>query len=395
MKRTSLLSLLAVLLLTTAPAAFAQNSAKLVQFDDAPGDGGMPTHDFGKIKEADGKANHSFKFKNVSGGPVKLTYVKASCGCTATESTKGAVKPGEMGTVDAAFDPKNKGDKDFNKTITVKIAKADANGNVLDSVNVQTELLRIKGFVIARQKDFTDFYPKEMGSFRLTSNHFNFPKVTPKDKLTKDFTIYNQGDKPVLIQEVKGTDYVTIDFASKTVNPKDSVKATLHYDGSKVNDWDFVSGNITLITNDEKEAEKKLFVSATVLPYVDTTANKGAKATIKFEKEAHDFGDIKDNEKQETVFSFTNVGTKPLEILKTKATCGCTTTQPDKNLLQPGETSSIKVTFNPAGKSGKQTKQVTVITNDPEHPAVKLSISSNIQKVETPGAPATPVTPGK
>jgi len=76
-----------------------------------------------------------------------------------------------------------------------------------------------------------------------------------------------------------------------------------------------------------------------------------------------DFGKIKEGETLEVSFRFKNVGDKPLVISNVSASCGCTVPETPKKPYQPGETGVIKASFNSAGKSGAQAKQVNVFAN--------------------------------
>lgn len=51
----------------------------------------------------DKQAIAHFKYQNVGTAPVHFKYVKASCGCTAAQSQKDQVNPGEKGEVTATF----------------------------------------------------------------------------------------------------------------------------------------------------------------------------------------------------------------------------------------------------------------------------------------------------
>lgn len=75
-------------------------------------------HDFGEIKEADGKVSHTFEITNRGDAPLVITRVIASCGCTTPEWTKEPIAPGKKGSVDITFDPKNRPGP-FAKTISV------------------------------------------------------------------------------------------------------------------------------------------------------------------------------------------------------------------------------------------------------------------------------------
>lgn len=110
---------------------------------------------------------------------------------------------------------------------------------------------------------------------------------------------------------------------------------------------------------------KKFFASllliavATVAGY----AQGGAKFEFKDKNDTYDFGTVKEGEKVVHVFEFKNSGDKPLQILKVEASCGCTTPDWPKTPIMPGKTSSIKVTFNTAGKAGPAYKDVTIKSN--------------------------------
>ena len=76
-----------------------------------------------------------------------------------------------------------------------------------------------------------------------------------------------------------------------------------------------------------------------------------------------DFGKIVEGKNLEVSFRFKNVGDKPLVISNVSASCGCTVPETPKKPYQPGETGVIKASFNSAGKSGAQAKQVNVFAN--------------------------------
>ena len=86
-------------------------------------------------------------------------------------------------------------------------------------------------------------------------------------------------------------------------------------------------------------------------------------ADIKYKAPTFDFGKIKQGEKVTHSFAFTNTGKAPLIVTNAVASCGCTTPVWPKTPVMPGDTASISVTFNSAGKSGLQDKLITVSSN--------------------------------
>lgn len=86
------------------------------------------THEFGTIEQ--GKPiSYEFTFTNTTNKDITLTNVKASCGCTATNYTKTAVKPGERGTVTATYNAAAGGA--FHKTVTVMTSEENSAAKII------------------------------------------------------------------------------------------------------------------------------------------------------------------------------------------------------------------------------------------------------------------------
>jgi len=84
---------------------------------------------------------------------------------------------------------------------------------------------------------------------------------------------------------------------------------------------------------------------------------------IAFEKEVHDFGIIIEGEKVSYTFKFKNIGKSDLIIKEAKASCGCTVPKYPHQPIAPGEEGSIEVIFDSGGRTGRQSKTITVWTN--------------------------------
>ena len=94
----------------------------------------------------------------------------------------------------------------------------------------------------------------------------------------------------------------------------------------------------------------------------------------------HNFGKINQGDKVSHVFVITNSGGDLLIIEHVQASCGCTAATPEKNELAPGESTNLEVVFNSAGRNGAQKKNITIKSNDPENPLVKLVVTATVIK---------------
>lgn len=75
------------------------------------------------------------------------------------------------------------------------------------------------------------------------------------------------------------------------------------------------------------------------------------------------FDTIYEGDKVHHDFRLKNTGTKNLLIANAFGSCGCTVPEYPKDPVKPGDTATIKVTFNSTGKHDEQHKNVTLVCN--------------------------------
>ena len=81
-------------------------------------------------------------------------------------------------------------------------------------------------------------------------------------------------------------------------------------------------------------------------------------------------------------FTVRNTGKKTLEIDKVSTSCGCTLAEIESNQIRPGESTGLRVTFNPKlmeeEVKGKISRIIFIKSNDPETPEVEIKITANV-----------------
>lgn len=95
---------------------------------------------------------------------------------------------------------------------------------------------------------------------------------------------------------------------------------------------------------------------------------------LQLEAREHDFGQMKRGETRSHVFRFANAGAGELRIEGVKASCGCTALLLSERRIPPGGTGQIRVTFRALSVGEQMEKWVTLRSNDPQEPVVKLKI---------------------
>ncbi len=338
-------------------------------------------HDYGVIKEENGKATCKYIFKNKGNDTLLLKSVQPGCGCTTSDWTKGPVLPGKSGFISATYDPTARPGV-FNKSINVTTNDPD---------NAVVVLI-IKGDVTPKPKSAADLYQQKSGNIGFINSHLTFGKMTPTQTKTDTIKIYNYAKQALTLTIKNLPAHLTAKVIPELLKPEKEGILLITYNAEIKKDFGFIYDTFILSTNDSVEPEKRINVSAEI--YDDFTTmtqeQKDKAPKIEFKNTNYNFGKVTNGELVNYSFEFTNTGKSDLIIRKTKASCGCTASNPEKTLLKPGETSNINISFNSTGRTGSQHKNVTVITNDPVNFNTVLNIEGEVldKKVEGEAAPA-------
>jgi hypothetical protein len=106
-----------------------------------------------------------------------------------------------------------------------------------------------------------------------------------------------------------------------------------------------------------------------------TTQSGQRRPKVLVDAPIHDFGAVERDTKATHVFKITNLGNAPLELEAGETTCTrCTITKLEKTHVAPGETADVKVEYLTTQSQPRFRQHATILTNDPEHPTVDLTI---------------------
>jgi len=108
------------------------------------------------------------------------------------------------------------------------------------------------------------------------------------------------------------------------------------------------------------------------------TPSEAVDGNLKVSELEWDFGYIPKGATVTHRFVLTNVGDKPMKIVKVKPACGCTNAPLTKDLLQPGESADLEITFNSRGFTGKANKSVNINTDDSLNPVTILKFTTDV-----------------
>ncbi len=365
--------LLVAMGLAAAPAVQAQQLVERQGFEKRLASVQFQTsdHDFGEVGEEAGPVRYRFEFTNNGEVPVKVLDVKASCGCTTPEWSKEEIEPGKTGFITAEYNPLNRPGQ-FHKTLTVTT-----------NTEPNTTILNIRGVVKPKPRTAEDDFPTALGRLRLKTRGLSIGKITTEKPVVKKFEVYNQGEKELSFSKknIEAPVHITVAFEPQSLEPNSRGHIVITYDAAAKAALGWATDNIVFYTNEpESENRKILTLSATIEEYFPpmTEAELAKAPKLQIDRSTHEFGNVRQGNVVETEFTLTNNGRTDLIIRDTQANCGCTVSTPDKTTLLPGETATLKVSFNSEGRQGNQYKTVTVFSNDPTAPTQTITLKATV-----------------
>ena len=329
------------------------------------------THDFGIVDENKGPVTHEFVFTNNSPRPVRILKVQASCGCTTPGWSKEVIPPGKEGFIQASYDPRGRPGF-FSKSLTVTT-----------DLEADPVILQIKGQVTNQEKPVPTDYPVAKGSLKMKVSSFNMGRVYLKDEyVVREFAVINGGESPLVFTgKFAHPDYIKADVQPRTLNPGEKAVVRISYNGALKNQYGFQSDNIEIGTNDAVSPIKSFSVYATLEDFFPemTTAELARAPQLTFDSYALDMGNIRGNTTTEKEVLFTNTGMKELVLKSIQPNCSCIMASPEKTSLKPGESSILKISFNPSDRTGTQNKAISFYSNDPKNPVQRLTFTAYVQ----------------
>lgn len=350
------------------------------------------THDFGTLDQGD-PCSFTFKYTNVSDQPIKLTNVKASCGCTTPKWSKEPLAPGQTAEIPVKYDSKRIGA--FNKSIRVTYE-----GSATPIV------LFIKGKINAKENanptpaptktplvTAPPAPPKPSINYGIVRGGLSFERVienlrtiTSNESKTVAYRFKNSSTSVIKIDAARtvADPEMDVQFGATTLQPgqETAMEVTVSGKAMKANNVGdgYFSKRINFYTDEPTNSEKIVTMNGSFSKIYSEEERANAPKIV-FKQESISGGKLIEGEKFVVDYVFKNEGNSPLELTSVKASCGCTTPfWPKGEKIGPGETGKITASFNSKGRLGNQSKSITVKSNDLTSPTKVLKFSVEVVK---------------
>lgn len=226
-------------------------------------------------------------------------------------------------------------------------------------------------------------YKDKLGNLAVETARLNIGSVTSEDRKSTKLAVKNEGAKPMTFQsDVQSHPSLSLVLDQKVLQPNEEGSLTIVFNGEKAKEHGMPSAfseRFIFKVNEGKSVETKEIRVSGVYEAKMTDEELANAPNIKFDEEEFNAEEIIEGQVLKHKYYFANTGKTDLKIQSVKASCGCTATKPDAEVIKPGERSFITAEFNSRGRSGKQHKSITVITNDPDDSRKVLHLRTTVK----------------
>jgi len=231
-------------------------------------------------------------------------------------------------------------------------------------------------FLLFASAAYSQFYgPKIV----VQNPNHNFGDIVQGEKVQHNFVITNTGGDKLIITNVRASCGCTAALPDKKeLAPGESTNIKVEFNSTgRIGKQD---KTVYVTSNDKENPEIQLKFTGNVVKQDTANLKKDSGPSLDLPKTQYNFGKVTEGKVVDHIFTFKNNGDALLTIKEVKTSCGCTAALLSKKELAPGEEGTLKVELNTANRSGKMSRNITIISNDPKEPQKYLTIYAEILK---------------
>jgi len=147
-----------------------------------------------------------------------------------------------------------------------------------------------------------------------------------------------------------------------------------------------ILGGILVFSNIQNNPSSAIQNNSTTQnnPSSATQNNTGPQPRILVSEEKWDFGKVIQGQKLTHIFIVKNGGEGDLIIDSLKGSCACIEASISATLIQPGESTELKVSYDTTDYVGKDEKHLHIYSNDPQVPDKRINLYVETEVFQTP-----------
>ena len=327
-------------------------------------------HDFGAIREVDGKVSHTFTGINRGEQPVVLLDVVASCGCTVPAFSKRPILPGETTEIVVTFDPENR-PGGFIKELAVYSVERK-----------KIATLTIEGDVEPRPRRIDERYPVDAGGgVRLTTSLASFSYLPVGRETHAAVEVVNTSQRSVAL-ELRPTlrsGYLRLAAPRRLAPGEEATIELIYCVPADAPHYGTLSDALELYVGGRSRGVQ---LTAHAIAIDDPSLGKGKpRPSAQLSTNILKFGTVtRSMPRQELRFRLSNPGEAELLVraVECKGAVGCSLRSGDR--IAAGGAQEVIVTVDPKEADyGPLLDRISIITNDPDHPMRQLRVTAIVE----------------
>lgn len=228
-----------------------------------------------------------------------------------------------------------------------------------------------------------DKFPKRIGSLRFSATTLNLGRIGNNEVKKDTVRIYNTASRAITLSfNGKIPGHMQVNSSTTSLEAGGEAWIAIVYNGGLKNDFGFVLDRISISTNDSVQSVKFINITATIYEVFSVLSSEDSMLVQKARvpETAFNYGTIQNGEKRSHDFVVYNDGKRELKLHKAKSSCGCIQTVISKNAVAAGDSAYVRVMFDSFGKEGTDSRKISLYTNDPSQPEIKLEMNGLIIK---------------
>ena len=306
----------------------------------------------------------TFELKN-KGRKLTIESVRPDCGCTAVEYPR-EVGAGDKFTIKMTYDASQLGH--FQKSAAVMVKGAQ-----------KPVYLSMRGVVLTEVQDYTGSYPLSMGVLLLDQDVLEFDDVNKGDTPIQEIHLLNNGTDRMEPRLMHLPPYLDAVVKPESLEPGKSGKITVTLVSDKLRDYGLTKTQVYLAQHlgDKVSADKAVDVSVTLLPDLSQFegVSRAQAPQLQISETDLDFTDFGGKDKKTVDVQLTNTGASSLVISSMQMYTGGLKVTLGKQQIEPGQSTTLKIVgYAEELQKVKSRPRILMITNDPDHPKVTISI---------------------
>ena len=306
-----------------------------------------------------------FEFRVKGSKKVKITDVRPDCSCTKVEYPK--TEQGDKFQIRMTYDAR-------------QLGHFDKQAAVVSNATSKPFYIRMKGIVLREYQDLSKNYPITMGDMLLDHSDLEFDDINRGDQQVQVIQIYNGSTKVAQPNLMHLPPYLSATMVPERLGPGRTGTLTVTLNSNLLHDYGLTQSAVYLAENpgDTVSADHEIAVSAVLLPSFlgMTAAQKQYAPKMALSKTVVDIN-FNGKSKKKDVIVITNKGRTDLDISSLQLFTGGLRVSLGKSKLKPGEKTELKITaIREDLKKVRTRPRILMITNDPDHSKVTITINA-------------------